>query len=237
MSTIAARLKNLFLSSWHPFAWFALIGLLVYGQTLFFGFSYLDDNVLIVDHIKDLTNFANIGRFFQEDVFHLMGWSAAYYRPLLTLSFMANAIFAGLHPFLYHLTNVLIHIVVTCFIFQLLLKLGFRRVKVFCLSFLFLIHPVVVQAVAWLPGRNDSLLAFFAVPSFIFFLNYLEKHKRGDYAWHLVFFLCALLTKETAIALPVVCFFFNFLIKEPKPARLPLKFYAGWLGCFLIWLS
>ncbi|MCX5680758.1 MAG: glycosyltransferase family 39 protein, partial [Candidatus Omnitrophica bacterium] len=263
MHSVTARLKSLFLSSWHPFAWFAVIGFFVYGQTFFFGFSYFDDNVLIVDHIRDLTNFSNIGQIFQTDVFHVLGSSAGYYRPLLTLSFMVNAVFAGLQPFVYHFTNVLIHIAVTCFIFLLLVKLGFRRSKVFCLSLLFLVHPVVVQAVAWIPGRNDSLLALFVVSSFIFFLKYIEKHRRRDYIRHLVLFFFALLTKESAAVLPVVCFSFGLFVKKfgqeclpqvsqiknsaksrasqvhqvnyQKDQRLPPNLYVGWLGCLLVW--
>lgn len=235
MRTLVSRLKQLFLSSWHPFGWFALIGFFVYGQTLFFGFSYLDDNVLIIDHINDLRNFSNIVQIFQTDVFRLFGTSTGYYRPLLTLSFMINAAIGGIDPFVYHLTNILIHITVTGLVFYLLLKLRFDRIKTFFLSLLFLVHPVLVQAVAWIPGRNDSLLALFVISSFIFFLKYLEKHKRKDYIWHLVFFFCALLTKESAVALPVLCFFFSVVVKGSGIKSLSSKLYIGWLGSILAW--
>ncbi|HEX7414262.1 MAG TPA: glycosyltransferase family 39 protein, partial [Bacteroidia bacterium] len=75
---------------------------------------------------------------------------------------------------------------------------------------------VVDQAVAWIPGRNDILLAIFVLSSFIFLLNYLETKKRKDLLWHLVFFGCALFTKENGIVLPVLFMFYLIFITKDK---------------------
>ena len=59
-------------------------------------------------------------------------------------------------------------------------------------------------AVAWIPGRNDSLLAVFSLAAWLFFLRDRARPSRVDRALHLGLFALALLTKETAVALPLV---------------------------------
>jgi len=96
--------------------------------------------------------------------------------------------------------------------------------------------PVLTQAVAWIPGRNDTLLAFFALLSFISFLSFLEGRKWTQLAAHLLFLLLALLTKENAVFLCALCLFFVVFIKRWRPAaggRFPLC--AGWTLVVLAW--
>jgi hypothetical protein len=75
-----------------------------------------------------------------------------------------------------------------------------------------LVHPVLTQAVAWLPGRNDSLLAIFVLAAFIFFLNFLHQPKLKYYLGYLLFLFLALLTKETAVFLPLLVIFYFWFI-------------------------
>ncbi|MDD3374445.1 MAG: hypothetical protein PHY73_01820 [Candidatus Omnitrophica bacterium] len=158
----------IFLDSWHPFAWLALIGLSIYAQSLFFGFSYLDDNVLILDHINFMKNPMNFPKLFSQDIFFGNQPDAPYYRPILAAVFMLEASLFGTNPTIYHLTNVIIHLAATCFLFSLLLDLGFSKAKTFILSTLFVVHPVLGQAVYWIPGRNDSLLTLLILIAFSF---------------------------------------------------------------------
>lgn len=72
---------------------------ILYLPSLFFGFSYFDDNVLVLDNLRFLKNLGNIFQAFQQEVFHIQHFSAAYYRPILTLSFMFDAQLSGTSPF------------------------------------------------------------------------------------------------------------------------------------------
>lgn len=190
---------------------------------------------MILDRIKELRDFSHLGNIFTTDVFHLAGKSASYYRPMLVLSFMLNAFFSSENPFGYHLFNVVAHLFAVCLIFALLLRLGFDRLKSFCLSILFLVHPALVQAVAWIPGRNDSLLTVFILLAFLSFIKYLKEFRLKDLCWHFVFFLCALLTKESAVVFPVLCILYFFLISADEKKRLPVKLIAGWIFCLAAW--
>lgn len=205
---------GLFLKRWLPYLLIILIGFLLYFKTIFFDFTYLDDNVLILDNYRFLSNLSNIFQAFRQDVFY-NPYSGAYYRPILTLSFMFDAQIGNTSLFAYHLTNIIIHLIASCLVFLLLIKLMYNRNLALFFSLIFTVHPVLTQAVAWVPGRNDSLLAVFVLVAFISFLNFLEKKMWKYYLWHLFFFALALFTKETAFMLAIICILYlQCIIKE-----------------------
>lgn len=231
-----SRLSDIFLSKWHPYAWLVLIILLIYSRTLFFGFTLADDKELILDNFKFLSNLANVPQAFMSRVFSK--FPMPYYRPLLTVSFMLDYKIGGTDLFAYHITNILIHMCVCCMLFRLLTRLDFNKPPSLFLSLCFAIHPALAQAVAWIPGRNDSLLALFALASFMSFLNYLDKRRRSDYVLQLVFFTLGLFTKESAIMIIAVCFLYVRLIDKNGLSVRELKNFAyGWIvaiGCWYV---
>lgn len=184
------------------FIWLALVCLVVYLQSLFFKYTYLDDNVLVLDNLFFLKNLSNLPKVFVTEVFHLLHSSAAYYRPVLTLSFMFDAIIGGGALWVFHATDIVIHVFVVWFLYLLLLRLKVSQKTAFYLSLFFAVHPALSQAVSWIPGRNDSLLALFVLGSLYFWDKYLQSLKIHDLLYYLLFFVLALFTKESALVLP-----------------------------------
>ena len=170
----------------------------VYGQSLKYDFIYLDDDMLIVDRIEYISNYKNIPLFFTKSVYDTEG--DHYYRPLLNISLFADAFFWKENPFGYHLTNILLHAAAVFLIFLLLVRLNFNKKIVFVLTLIFAAHPVFVLAVAWIPGRNDTLLAVAVTASLIFIFDYFNENKKNIYKLFMFafFFAAALLIKETA---------------------------------------
>jgi tetratricopeptide (TPR) repeat protein len=198
------------LKSWRPYFLLVLVGFILYSQTLFFDFTYFDDSTLILDKAVFLQDVQNVGQIFSADVFSSV--DKFYYRPFLNLSFMGDAQIGGTLPFVYHLDNILLHILAVILLFYLLERLIKRRALAFYLALLFLAHPVLTQAVAWVPGRNDSLLAVFILAAFIVFLNFLQRPRLRSYIGYLLLLFCALLTKENAAVLPVLIIFYFYFI-------------------------
>ena len=239
-----------FLNSYKPFIIIFVAGFLLYYKTFFFNFTYLDDNALILDKFDFISSASNMINFFREDAFH-SHLGGSYYRPMLTVSFMLDALWGGKDPGAYHFTNVILHLCACCLLFRTLVKLNCDRASSFFYSLLFTVHPVLTQAVAWIPGRNDSLLAVFALLSFLSFLSFLERRGWARLAAHLLFLSLALLTKENAVFICALCFFFAVFIdkgrqpqcgapaaavKGPKPpsgSNFPL--YAGWALVVAAW--
>src|SRR3989339_275318 len=179
------------MKGWRPYVLIILIGTVVYAQTLFFGFSGLDDRVLILENHNIIKTFANAAKIFQSDPY-LRSAPVDQYRPIHVLSFMFASLFTA--------------------------------------------HPALSQAVAWIPGRNDSQLAIFVLLSFLCFAEFLEKRRLYLYIAHLLFFILALLTKETAVGLALICPLYVWLIaKEKRDKNLACAFSllaitAVWLG-------
>ena len=225
-----------FLESNKPYIWISLFGFITYARSLFFGFTYLDDNVLILDNLFFLKDIGNIFRAFTIEVFHVLHSSAAYYRPLLTISYMLDAIISGQSPFMYHFSSVVIHLVVSSLVFLLFVKLNYSKALAFIFGSIFAIHPLLAQAVSWIPGRNDSLLALFVIPAFIFFAEYTKSKNAKHLKWHWVFFALSLFTKESAIFLPgVMIFYYLMFLGNNNLLKTVKQMSAGWVVIAIIW--
>jgi tetratricopeptide (TPR) repeat protein len=189
-----------------------LIGLLVigvYGQTVLFDFSSHDDVELLVEKAVFLKDPANVLKAFTTDV--VWGHQNIYYRPVLTLSFMADTLIGGTRPFIFHLGNILIHLLACWMFFVFLKRLSVGSGAALWAAMVFSIHPVLIQAVAWIPGRNDSLLTVFVLLSSVLYLDYWRKRSLKWIWLHIGTFFAALLTKETAIFLPALLVFLSIL--------------------------
>lgn len=193
-----------------PYLFLIVFGFLLYYQSLFFSFTYLDDNQLILTN-QGILKQGGVLNIFTSDVFFSAIGNGFYYRPLLNISFLIDSYMGGVEPFIYHYMNVVFHLLAVCLIFTLFKKILSSKKTAFFLSLIFLIHPALTQAVTWIPGRNDSLLTIFIVSSFLLFINFIKTDKITYFWWHLVFFTLAIFTKETAIFLPLFCLAYYFL--------------------------
>ncbi len=229
-SQSSSGVEKVFLSSWRPYCWIAFTGILLYCPAFFFNFTQFDDDFLILKNYDFLSKLQNIPVAFRQPVFDL------YYRPFLTVSLILDAQLGHLSPFIYHLSNVLYHVIASMLLFGVLTSLLNSRSRGFFGSVLFTIHPLATQAVAWIPGRNESLLAIGIFSSFLFFLSFVETKKNITLACHLLLFFCALLTKETAVVFPFLCLSYCYIFTAAKfswKELFPVAF--SWLVVIIIW--
>lgn len=242
MLSFNSFLDSFWKKKWLPYAVLTLIVFAVYARTIGFNFTYLDDNTLILNNYRFISEPANILKTFGRDVFHGSGSDAFYYRPFLTIYFMIGAFIGGQSPVGYHFLNILVHLATVFLLFIFLQKLQFNRIVSFFVSLIFAVHPVLTQAVAWIPGSNDSLVAMFVLASFIFFIDYLGSGKWKYLFWNFIFWLSALFTKETAVFAPILFIIYALLQKRKfttsdKNADLSRLLFAiiGWLSVFIFW--
>jgi tetratricopeptide (TPR) repeat protein len=160
-----------------------------------------------------------------------------FYRPLQSLSFMADAAWSG-GPARYHLTNLLIHALTACCLLRLFVLLGFGRRRSLVAALLFAVHPMFAQAVAWIPGRGDLLLGLFGTLSFTALVHYRQTGRLRDGALATAALLPALLAKENAIVLPFLFIAYMALFDRKKavqPRNLLLG--ASWIAVCLAYAA
>lgn len=199
-----------------------LLPFLVYRKTLFFDFSPMDEQWLIENNALFLSNWGSMNKIFSEPS------AFVFYRPLFMTSLVLDYHIGKLSPFFYHFSNLLFHLLNVLLVFKLLTQFDVMRRTAFGLALIFAVHPLMIHTVAWVPGRNDSLLCVFTLSSFIFLNRYISAGRISDLLLNFSFFICALFTKENAIVLPVL-FFLLYLLKKRQPGRLVM--------CAVIWLA
>ena len=69
-------------------------------------------------------------------------------------------------------------------------------------GFIFALHPVCVEAVAWISEQKSTLSGVFYLGSALAYLYFDESRRRSRYVLALVLFVLALLTKTVTATLP-----------------------------------
>jgi len=141
------------------------------------------------------------------------------YSPLHLFSYMLDHAIAGLNAYAFHLSSNLWAGIVAGFVYLVALALTRHRLTAIAAAVLFVVHPVHVEAVAWISSRKDLVAAAFLLPSF---LAYLKYRQRGAIAWYLaslLLFLFALLGKLSVVAFPAVLLTLDLLIEKRPLTR------------------
>lgn len=210
--------------------------LLVYFPVFSFGYTELDDTIFIKEFRGFNEDLSNMIVAFSRGLFDAV--KDPYYRPLFSDMMILNYRFSGDAPGGYHFVNVLLHVASVLLLYRLFAKLGLKTVHCFLLSLIFAVHPVLSQAVAWIPGRNDTLLAVFVLLFFINSITYAASGKTNNLALSGLFLLLAFFTKETAVFAAPAAFALLVLYKGIKVQdRNMYPQYIVWVVCFGIWFA
>jgi tetratricopeptide (TPR) repeat protein len=189
----------------------ALASFLVYLPALDHDFVRWDDHVYLYEN----PNLSSIDPEFVAwaiGTFHHGNW-----HPVTWLSYGLDYGLWSLDPTGYHLTNALLHGLVTLLVVGLVgrlftLALGTLDSRVLLASglvgLLFGLHPLHVESVAWVSERKDVLYAFFWLLAIFSYLGYATsrspRRRATSYGLTLVFFLLSLASKPMAVTLPAV---------------------------------
>ena len=232
-----SNLRWLLLDGWHPFFLIAAVIMVTYLQTIFFDFTGGDDTLMTIYISPFIGNIHNITKIFTTDLFMAdQGKASLIYRPLLLMSFILDTWVGGVNAYIYHSTNVLLHIAASILLFVFLKKLFVNKIGAFVLALMFAIHPALTQAVAWIPGRNDTMLAIFVMSSFMAFTNFIENLSWKWYFAHLLIFVLAVFTKETGIFLPSICLAYYVLFRKRKIDAVDIfVILLGWAAVYCLW--
>ena len=135
-----------------------------------------------------------------------------HWRPLTSLTLALGYALAGSpsSPLLFHLISLLLHALGTFAAFRLALRIfpasATRSIASFFAALLFALHPLHVESVSWISAVNDPLFGLFSILALSAWLDWRSRDSKGLPLAAAVLFLCALLSKELAIALLPIAF-------------------------------
>lgn len=199
------------------------------------GFVNWDDNQFVYDNPNVLSlDWTHLKAIFTKPV-------TGGYCPLVILSFALEKLAFGLNPGVFHLDNLLLHLVCVFLVYRLLQKLQLTAPAAAFGALLFGVHPMHVESVAWITERKDVLYSAFYFAALLAYVAYVPDRSKKLYAMALVLFALALLAKIQAVALPLSMLLLDYYFKRPAPRKLLLEklpFFALAIaaGCLGIWM-
>ena len=120
---------------------------------------------------------------------------------------------ALLDPHVFHAANLAVHLADVALVFAILRILVPRDLPAAAGALLFALHPVQVEAVAWISEMRGMLAALFTLVCVLLYLLFARARARGSannwgtrllFAAALVAAVLAVLSKPSAVALPVI---------------------------------
>lgn len=171
----------------------------VYLQTRQFEFVNFDDPANIVNQFNVRNGITASGL-----TWAFTSGSEEYWIPLTKISRMLDCQFFGLHSGMHHLTNVVFHALAALMLFAFLLRATGARWPSAFVAFVFALHPLHVESVAWVTERKDVLNAFFWFVTLWVYVRYAERPGLQRYALVLGAFGLGLMTKPMIVTLPFV---------------------------------
>lgn len=136
------------------------------------------------------------------------------------------------NPHLFHTANVLVHGLNTLLVAALLRRLLRHEGAAIAGALLFALHPVQVEAVAWVTCMRDLLCGLFSLLALWNFVLFAQGDTTGQrarrYAFALICYGLALLAKPGAVVVPLLAAVLGLLLPGLKPRQLAVAL-APWL--------
>lgn len=195
---------------------------IAYCGTLAFQFV-LDDHRLIIEN-PIIRSWRFLPGYFAQSL-----WASVdpddpgvFYRPVFLLWLRTGRAVLGLVPWGWHLSNVLLHLLVTLLVYALASKIIADRITAALAAAIYGVHPVHVESVAWACGVIDPLMTALVISSFLCYLRVGGQGERGSLSFgagrgrvwagaSLFLYGLALLAKEPAIMLPLLVFAYEWI--------------------------
>ena len=191
----------------------AILVAAIYGQTLWFGFINLDDNLYVYDNAA-IANGLSVGSL----SWALTTFWAGNWHPLTWFSHSMDVTLFGLRPGLHHAVNIVLHFVNSALVYVVFRRMTGRQLESMIVAALFAVHPAHVESVAWVAERKDVLSTMFWLLTMLAFLRTVKADienpsaifRSRAYWLALVLFALGLLAKPMLVTLPFVLLLCDF---------------------------
>jgi protein O-mannosyl-transferase len=189
-----------------------ILGLAIYANSLNGKFVY--DDINLVENNTLIRTWPVSSKIFTTGFGIFGGVKSPFYRPIHILTYAIDYHLWKLNVVGYHLTNVILHILVALCIYWLInILFKDKIVSLLCAS-LFVIHPIHTTVVSYISSRAEELYLLFMLTSFIF---YVKSLKSGSIIHCIIMALSyslAFLSKENSLILPVLILLYHYTFRE-----------------------
>jgi hypothetical protein len=152
---------------------------------------------------------------------------AQYYRPLVILTYKLEYLIFGRNPFGYHLVNTVFHCLNTCLVYLLCRAITREQKTAYLAALFFGIHPLQTEEVSYLSGLGGLAATSGMLIAVYFYFKFLAVRRFSIFLFSVLFFLIALLYKESALLLPVLLVWINLGPVIPRGGFTGKKHRAG----------
>jgi tetratricopeptide (TPR) repeat protein len=214
------------------------IGLLIaIVTTIVFLHPTLHNDLLFWDDYTYVTNNALIKNLSAEKIVQIFKEPAvlSHYHPITVLSLSLDHAIGGLDPYVYHLHNLLLHLLNLCLVYILFLLVSKKPLIASIVTLLFCLHPMHIESVAWVSARKDLMYSVFFLLSLIFYKVKLNGKSNNQlfYWFSFLFFMLSLLSKGMAVSLPIILLGMDYLSKRKDFKKMLLEKLPFLLFAFL----
>jgi tetratricopeptide (TPR) repeat protein len=175
----------------------AVLVVLTFSPVLDNGFVSLDDKVYILGNPPVAAGLGAAGVRWAFTSFYDGVW-----QPLTWLSHMLDVSLFGLQPRGHHAVGLALHVLNTVLLLGVLQGMTGSFLAPLLATFLFAMHPLRVEPVAWAAGRKDLLCGFFWLLALAAYLRHARKPGPWRLAQVAIAHVAALLAKPMAVTLP-----------------------------------
>lgn len=140
--------------------------------------------------------------------------------PLTWLSHMLDCQIFGVDSGMLHLMNVLYHALAALLVFAVFMRMTGAVWRSAFVAFLFALHPLHTESVAWIAERKDVLSALLWFLTVWAYLAYVKRPGWGRYFTVVAVFVLALMAKSMVVTLPLA-----LLLLDYWPLR---RMNVGW---------
>ncbi|MDR2969860.1 MAG: hypothetical protein LBV32_09710 [Tannerellaceae bacterium] len=190
--------------------------LAVYYPILENDFLYFwDDQLVVINrYTEGGLNFNNLWSILTE-------FYGGQYSPVNQCMYLLIYTLSGYNPLVFHLASLLLHAGCVCLAYITLRRIFdlTNRMKeenasgiAFVTALLFAVHPMNVEAVAWVSASKIVVYAFFYLAATLTWLLYLKKQNTLYYILTLLLFVLSFGGKEQAVSFPVWLLLFGWLL-------------------------
>jgi tetratricopeptide (TPR) repeat protein len=178
---------------WLPWA-LAALAFILFSTGISNQMVGMDDHSATVDNpaVKDFLIFG--------------GFNLGMYAPITWIGYEIAYILGKESPTWYHFLSALVHAFNVLLVFRLFRRLDLNLIVSAFVALFFAIHPLQVEAVAWIAGFSTPLFSMFCLLAMNYYVRHTQEENGGfgkNYWLALTMFLLACLAKSAAVTLPL----------------------------------